>query len=383
MSFETLTDLEAWTRITRSAGARWEEASKRLRDGPVPILMHPTFLIDRSSRFFCIGSCFARNIEEHLLYRGIPVLSKRLRSPNEVRDARPNRAVNKFTTHSMLQELRWLRDPPADPAELLVQHESGWLDMQLAPGVPPTTLEHALDRRAYLSGDYFARITKADIVVLTLGLNEVWRDVAHDVWWNAPPRFQSVRRQPGRCELHITDVADNVSALNEFHEILSAINPGARIIVTVSPVPMGATFSGTDILVANARSKCTLRAAAETFCRSHENVGYFPSFEMVTLANHDKTYAPDHLHVLDGAVRRIVGTFINGYIGDIEPLDPDYVEMLYLAANPDVDAKVRSGQLESGLEHWLSEGRPSGRPIRPQVINDQLLMLGMDGPSGL
>lgn len=380
MSYEKLTALEAWTRITKSPGAQWEAASKRLEEGPVPVLFSPAFRIDRSSNVFCMGSCFARNIEEHLLYRGIPVLSKRFRSPSEEKAVRPNGAVNKFTTHSMLQELRWLREPPVDPAALFIAYESGWLDLQMAPGVPPATLERALERRAYLSSDYFARIVKADVVILTLGLNEVWRDAANDVWWNAPPRFPSVRRQPDRYELHITDVAENLAALNEFHAILSDLNPGARLIVTVSPVPMHATFSGDDILVANTRSKCTLRAAAETFCRTHQNVAYFPSFEMVTLANHGLTYAPDRLHVLDDAVSRIIAAFINGYVGEIPQLDPDYVEMLYLAANPDVDAQVRSGQLVSGLEHWLSEGRASGRSMRPPVVGNQMVGLGLDRP---
>ncbi|MBL8201650.1 MAG: GSCFA domain-containing protein [Chromatiales bacterium] len=378
MSYDRLTAQEAWTRITKSPGAQWEEAAKRLTGAPVPVHFQRTFKIERSHEVFCIGSCFARNIEEHLLYRGIPVLSKGIHSPREEWPGRPNGLVNKFTTHSMLQELQWLVAPPADPGAVLVEADSGWLDLQLAPGVQPVTRDRALARRAYLSGDYFPRIARADVVIVTLGLNEVWRDATHDIWLNSGPRYFSVRRQPNRYELHITDVADNQGALERFYAILKQLNPGSRLIVTVSPVPMTATFSGDDVLVANTRSKCTLRAAAEAFCRAHADVAYFPSFEMITLGAQSANYAPDRLHVLDEAVGKVTGAFIQAYLGDSPPLDPDFLEIPYLAANPDVDAQVRSGDLDSGFAHWLRVGRAEGRPLHPAVATNQMIGMGLD-----
>lgn len=366
MSRRELSGPEAWKRVTHSDCAKWEDAAKRLDEAPVTIQVAPAFRIEPSQKVFCIGSCFARNIEEHLLYRGIEVLSKRIRCPKEEWPYRPNGIVNKFTTHSMFQELHWLVDPPSlDPEVLLTRSGSGWVDLQLVYGAPPVTLESAIKRRAYLMRDYFPRIEQADVVIVTLGLNEVWRDVSNGIWLNTAPSVFNVRRQPERYALHLTDALENHQALESFHEILKRINSGARMIVTVSPVPMNATFSGQDVLVANMRSKCTLRAAAETFCQNHEDVAYFPSFEMITLADRPLVYEEDKIHVRDGIVGHVTSEFIRTFVGEMEFMGEGFIEQLYLQANPDIDAKVRSGELVSGFHHWLEEGKASGRPCRP------------------
>src|SRR5205085_10416419 len=43
---------------------------------------------------------------------------------------------------------------------------------------------------------------------------------------------------------------------------------------------------------------------------------------------------------------------------------PIFVERAYLEANPDVSDAVQSGDLRSGLEHWLSRGRKEGRRLQ-------------------
>ena len=48
-----------------------------------------------------------------------------------------------------------------------------------------------------------------------------------------------------------------------------------------------------------------------------------------------------------------------------EPLSVDFNEVAYLFANVDVEAAVRSGELDSGFEHWRSIGQKEGRPLRP------------------
>ncbi|MCX5812309.1 MAG: GSCFA domain-containing protein, partial [Proteobacteria bacterium] len=65
------------------------------------------------------------------------------------------------------------------------------------------------------------------------------------------------------------------------YELMKAHNPRCKLIVTVSPVHLWATFrKDLDVISASWNSKATLRAAVDEFASRHENIFYFPAFEM-------------------------------------------------------------------------------------------------------
>lgn len=327
----------------------------------------PKFALDADERVFCLGSCFARNIEEHLILNDIEVLSKRLNCPIEEWSARPNGIVNKFTTHSILNEIENLEIGSADIGE---QHfcevPDGWVDLQLTPHATPVTLERAIERRRYLIDEYFARLRDATVVIITLGLNEVWRDETTGLYLNKPPPLAIARRSEGRYALYITDADENHAVLEEICTRLMAFNRNLKIVLTVSPVPMESTFSGRDVAIANTLSKATLRAAAQALVDSHDAVDYFPSFEMITQAPKHEAYAEDLRHVRNAAVGGVVQTFLANYLGREAPVNVEFTEIAYLAANPDVDQLVRAGALGSAYEHWKTQGEAEGRPLKPE-----------------
>lgn len=378
MAIATIDGRDAWKDLAGADGRQWTDIAGRFSQDPFVLGHTPGFTLDGKSRFFCLGSCFARNIEEHLIYRGVEVLSKRVVSPKDEWPARANGFLNKFTTHSMVQELRWLTQPPSDPQAHLLETTKGWRDMHLTPGLQGTTLGRALERRRWLAAEYFPRIAQADVLVMTLGLNEVWRDNQTGTLLNAAPGLWEIRREPGRFVLEITDVDENVSALEEARTLTKALNPAMKIVVTVSPVPMGTTFSGRDVAIANTLSKATLRAAADAFQMRHDDVDYFPSYEIATLTPRSFAYGPDCLHVADRLVSHIMGQFLDAYLGEAAPrLAPEgFTELQYLDANPDVEDAVRSGALSSGFEHWLAHGRDEGRPLRTAEMTERAARAG-------
>lgn len=377
MPIRTIDGAAAWAGLAGGDEQKWPDISARFASQPFVVEHQPGFELDMASRFFCLGSCFARNIEEHLIYRGADVLSKRVVSPAEEWPWRVNGFMNKFTTQSMLQELRWLETPPADPKDFLVETTRGWRDLQLAPELVASPLERALERRRYLAEDYFPRLRQADVVLMTLGLNEVWYDRTLGVHLNAPPSPWTVRREPGRYAVDVTDVGDNVAALEEIRARLKALNPEMKIILTVSPVPMGATFSGRDVAVANTLSKSTLRAAADAFQMAHADVDYFPSYEIVTLSAREHAYAADCLHVADQIVSHVMATFLSLYCKSAPQAPEGFSEMTYLDANPDVEDAVRAGILSSGYEHWIKHGRGEGRRLRTDEISGRAARAGV------
>ncbi|MBV8750571.1 MAG: GSCFA domain-containing protein [Candidatus Eremiobacteraeota bacterium] len=354
-----------------------ESAHGRLAAGIALPRVTPKFQLNEDDVFFCIGSCFVRNIEEHLIYRGIAVESKSIAF--EKRTGRPNAYVNKFTTGSILNELRWSLAGDPFPDGSLVETDDGWRDMQLAPSAVALPLDEARARRAMVT-EYFGRIRNATVVVITLGLTETWYDAQAGVMLNAAPSLAQTRRFPGRFRLHVTDHAENLAALRAIYDLLGAhAAPSLRIVVTVSPVPMRETFTGQDILVANTYSKSVLRVAADDSARDRANVQYYPSYEAVTVSNRALTYSSaDDLHVRDAAVDAVTGDFLRTYGITRERPHPEFVELHYLFANPDVHDAVLAQRFPSGYAHWLAYGRAEGRPLRaaePPPSLDELIGL--------
>jgi hypothetical protein len=377
MALRQIPGPEAWASVSQSSSQQWDQIASRFAEQFFNVALKPKFKLAAEDRFFCIGSCFARNVEEHLLYRRIEVLSKRIVSPRSEWNARPNGIVNKFTTQSMLQEIEWLFDSKLTYKEALVETPQGWRDMQLCPGLGPAPLERAVERRRYLLEDYFPRLRSADVVIITLGLNEVWLDRKSGIYLNATPSVFSTRKDPERYVLEVTDAAQNTACLERIFQRLKLLNPNVRVVISVSPVPMSVTFSGEDIAVANMGSKSTLRAAAGAFAARHDDVDYFPSYEMVSLTARATAYGEDCLHVSDAVVRQVMHAFLDEYIGSTAEPYEGFTEFGYFEANPDVEDAVRRGEYASGFEHWLEHGLSEGRRIGPDEPTERMIRAGL------
>jgi hypothetical protein len=275
----------------------------------------------------------------------------------------------------MRNEILWAKQVPAYDEDYFCLEGEHWHDLQLAPGAGAVPLERALQRRFNISQNYFARIRDADVIVVTLGLNEVWRDEQSGVYMNCSPPMKLIAEDNDRYSLCVTSVSENVEALLEIRAAVMGMNPQARFVLTISPVPLGATFTGQDAAVANMRSKSVLRSAADEVCSAFPNIDYFPSYEMVALAPRALAYGDDCLHVADAVVGEVIATFLSAHGLPSEPIEPDFSEVAYYVANPDVLESVRRNEFSSGLAHWRSAGRAEGRKLRPPDGSNQIMRL--------
>jgi hypothetical protein len=107
-------------------------------------------------------------------------------------------------------------------------------------------------------------------------------------------------------------VADLEAMIGE----LKLVNPGARLILTVSPVPLVATYTGHDVLVASMYSKSVLRAAVGEVEARHAHVAYFPSYEIISHpASFGQYLASDLREVTERGVSHVMGCFLSSYYG--------------------------------------------------------------------
>lgn len=128
-----------------------------------------------------------------------------------------------------------------------------------------------------------------------------------------------IDRDPTRFVFEIPSFDENLVALETLYALLRTHCPKLEhIVITVSPVALAATFSGQDIVVANMQSKTLLLAAATSWSRTHENVNYFPSFEMAYYSHPDKAWLEDRRHPSVELVSHIIDCFLRHYLNSGE-----------------------------------------------------------------
>ena len=131
------------------------------------------------------------------------------------------------------------------------------------------------ERERYLVG-----LREAGAFVFTIGLAEVWQDSqTGGVFWRGIPEeiFDADRHV-----FRLSSVEENEANLLRVIELVRSVNPTAPIVLTLSPVPLKATFRDISCMSADCVSKSTLRVALDRVTSlGLEDVYYWPSFEIV------------------------------------------------------------------------------------------------------
>ena len=192
----------------------------------------------------------------------------------------------------------------------------------------------------------------ADVVVITLGLIESW--------WN--PATGNHYRQIPHPEVFST-LSPRFTRLTagEMREDLEAIRAALRrhtraeIILTVSPIPLHATVTPSDVRIANTESKHRIRAAVSEFVETHADVHYFHSYEIVTTAERPSDFVlEDGRHIARHAVDYIVQQFMAMFAAD--DVEVPSIDSLWLTG----PTKTAAGIRPRG-SRWTSLRRVLGR----------------------
>lgn len=261
-----------------------------------------------------MGSCFARNIEEHLARHDLRVPTLDFGVPeDEWSGARRNGILNKYTPAALLSELLLALDGDAGQLDgcLLPMGDGRVVDLQL-PTMLTVTEERGAERRQEISALFGAGM-RSPVAVVTLGQIETWWDSATGMALNHMPPPLALKHHDGRFWFHRCDYDEVLAQVDRIVELL--VDCGTEhVLLTVSPVPMHRTFSGDDPLRAYVHAKSLLRVVAEAVAQRHRVVDYFPAFESIWLGDPAQTWGPDHSHVLDAAVGSVVEALTRAYL---------------------------------------------------------------------
>jgi GSCFA family len=231
-------------------------------------------LITKTSAITSLGSCFADHIRMFLKDKDYNYV---ITEPNESgSSANWGRIYNPI---SLRQIIDYCNNSDWHP------QERWWVDPQgrtldpyraVAPYADVQTAEEDFQRHLSLARKVFVA---ADVVILTYGLVEVWESALDGSVFQVRP----VSFDLSRHRFSLLEYPECLQAIKSACAGIHCINPRAVIILTVSPVPLRATFRP-DVTpgVANTYSKAVLLASVQTASRQLTNVHYFPSYEIVT-----------------------------------------------------------------------------------------------------
>jgi len=252
-------------------------------DGNFPAAEAGRFTISASTPIASMGSCFAREIKRRLIQRDFNYITEETYHPASLHASAAWERV--YSTHCMRQifeytfeqwnpDLRWWIAPESkkiqDPYRRVILYDNL---KEAEEGFE----QHRMHSRKALE--------KAEVLILTLGLTEIWEDTIDGsvICLPAGP-YVNEGGDMSRYRFRVSRYEDNLKNLERIHEIMAAGNPDCKILITVSPVNLWATFRrDIDVISASCNSKATLRAVADEFAVCHENVYYFPAFEMATI----------------------------------------------------------------------------------------------------
>ncbi|MBC7985152.1 MAG: GSCFA domain-containing protein [Sphingomonadaceae bacterium] len=274
------------------------------------------FTFEPGEKIFTIGSCFARNVENELRRRGFAVpMVDVLAQP--VFEGIDPWFLNNYGTPSIRNEIAWaFGEETLDEAAALVETSPGkFYDLTLHHGLRPGPIEQVRARRAALTAA-MRELADCRVLVMTLGLVEVWWDGQAGRYLNTTPLPSILARWPDRFALHVLSFEEAYRHLVEAFDIVGRhCRPDLQTILTVSPVPLQATHRTADVIVANCYSKSVLRAVAEHVVLGRERISYFPSYESVTLSDRRLAWQDDFVHVTKEIVAFNVDRMVNAYTG--------------------------------------------------------------------
>lgn len=265
-----------------------------------------------------MGSCFAREIKHVLIREGYTYVAEEVEHPaakhagaawERLYNTFSMRQIFEYTFEDWSPALRWWQAPVSgkvqDPYRRIVLYE----DLRTAEA--DFANHRACSKRV---------LGSADVVILTLGLTEIWEDTVDGSVICLPSGpYVNEGGDMSRYRFRVSRYHENLANLERIHAIMAEHNPGCKLIVTVSPVHLWATFrSDAEVISASCNSKSTLRAVADEFVASHPNVYYFPAYEMATiyrpmLGQSIFTEGRENFHVNEQTVEFIMESFFAWY----------------------------------------------------------------------
>jgi len=273
----------------------WGKAVANRHVADLKDLFQPKFSLEANSKIAVAGSCFAQHLKLFLEGRGVELMDTEP-PPIGLRDSKFNarnfgygvysaRYGNIYTARQLLQLAQ-----EALNGESRTQDDIAWRTSDgryvdaLRPGVEPkgfSTVDELMLSRA----DHIRNVRKlfrqSNVFIFTLGLTEAWRSKRTGLIYPLAPGVAAGQFDPSEFEFVNFDYEEIKADLLKFVRLYRRSGNNKKVIFTVSPVPLAATYEDQNVLLSTVYSKSVLRAVSGSIRSDDPLIDYFPSYEIV------------------------------------------------------------------------------------------------------
>ena len=301
------------------------------------------FVIGPTDKVATAGSCFAQHISRKLRALGFAHLVTEGQPEDEDYAVFSARFGNIYTARQLLQLLQRAYGL-VEPAEVAWRRKDGRYIDPFRPRTPAdgfASVDALLAAREVHLAAVRQMFEECAVFVFTLGLTEAWVSVRDGSVFPLVPGAVAEDTNPADSAFRNFGIGEVEADLSSFFDLFRTLNPEARLILTVSPVPLVATYEDRHVLVSTTYSKSVLRVAAETLSHGRAGVAYFPSYEIVTGPHARGAFLEEDLREVKAeAVAHVMSIFAKHY------LDPKAIGAAAASTGPtQISSTLREAEL--------------------------------------
>ena len=298
----------------------WRSGVAEIGMGQFDPVESTKFQIEPSDVVSTLGSCFAQHLAKHIRSSGFNYLeTEPLRQDEDHSTVMASQFSARYGNVYTVRQANQLLDRAEgwEPMDGIWEKDGRYFDA-FRPNVFPkgfASEQSLIDERNSHLQNVQAVFSKSDVVVFTLGLTESWMSRQDGAVYPIAPGVTAGSMDESKYEFKNFDYSAVSVDLTAWCLRLRDLNPNVRILLTVSPVPLNATFERRNVWVSNTYSKSTLRAAAGDVSSKLDFVDYFPSYEIITCPQVQGRYFEDDLReVKELGVRHVMRIFDKHYL---------------------------------------------------------------------
>ena len=303
----------------------WRKAVTSLPPYAIDPLVATPFKIARHDRVATAGSCFAQEIAHRLQSSGYTYyLAERPPADMSAAEAeRRNYAMyscrygNLYTTAQFLQLINRAYGRFNPQLDYWTRPEDGRFVDPFRPRIEPdgyaTIDEMRADREQHLAS-VRDMLETMDVFVFTFGHTETWRHKPDGAILQLAPGVAGGEWDENVYEFYNMTVSEVVRDFLAAVDRIREVNPRVRIILSVSPVGIIATYEDRHVIVSNMAVKSILRAAADEVVRARPNIAYLPSYDLVNVSpNAARFYRDDTRRINPHGIDRTMKMFFDHF----------------------------------------------------------------------
>lgn len=316
----------------------WRRSVSRIEPHLMDPVVSTKFLVQSDARVATAGSCFAQHIARKIASMDfnyfVPENGAHLDDTERL--ARQygvfsGRYGNIYTVAQLLQLFEEVFEGRQRTERAWLRADGRYVD-PYRPQVEPdgyTSAQEVIEERVKHLAAVKRVFLESNIFIFTLGLTEAWRSKIDGSVFPVAPGVSGSQFDSGIHEFHNYTAAEVQADLLTFLDKLKTVNPGVSVLLTVSPVPLIATYEQRHVIVSTVYSKSVLRVAAQAAADAHQWVDYFPSFEIMTSGSTAGRYfEDDYREVSSAGVAHAMRCFVSHYVKG-KPLSDAAIQASY------------------------------------------------------